>query len=356
MNIIFDASVLNNSFTGVAKTLLYLYKSCKEIDDSFHAYGIYCTSNVEFEEYGITLININEIRGNSLKKKIENFILEKDIKIFHYPNNYGIRYNFKNVKNVLTLHDVIPLENKNAIRNPLKKIYYLMNLYSSIKMSDCIFTVSKYSRNAITKRFNCKDKINVIHWGATLPDNYKESELIADRYYLYVGGFDKRKGIDILVKTYMKMVKEKQTDSKLVLLGKKASLGKETDDLILEGINQGNIIVTGYVTDEEVCCYLKHAICLLYLSYYEGFGLPIIEGFKNDCPVITTKGTCLPEIAGDAVLYVDREDESTIISAMKEMEFDNNSRNEIIMKGKKRLAVYDWEKTASNFLKIINKL
>lgn len=353
MNILFDASVLNSSYTGVAKTLIYLYENCKRLDESFKAYGIFCEKNIDFKSSAISLLDINSYKGKTKKQKISSIIEERKIEAIHYPNNYGVKYKFENVKNILTLHDVIPLENKNAIRNPLRKAYYNFNLYQSLKKSDKIVTVSQYSKKSIVKYTGCKKDIEVIYWGATLPDcSNKENKLEYD-YYLYLGGFDRRKGIDIVVKNYYELIKQKATSAKLVLVGERHALDLQTDQLIDKGIEEGNIVITGYISDEEVCMYLQNAICLLYLSFFEGFGLPIIEAYKNKCPVITTKGTCLPEIAGDAAKYVERENDLEIQNAMKRFANDSNYRDCQIKKGLERMERFSWNRTASVFLDIL---
>jgi len=94
------------------------------------------------------------------------------------------------------------------------------------------------------------------------------------------------------------------------------------------------------------------ALCLVYASLYEGFGLPILEGMKCGCPVITSNISSLPEVAGQAALLVDPLDTDEITRAINEIVNHKEKREELIKKGLAQVKKFSWEKTARETLKV----
>ncbi len=199
MNILFDARVLDYEFTGVAKTLLYLYKACKCEDSCFKAYGFGCVkhSRNDFSDYGIELIETKVISDNLISKyKIE---------AIHYPFNTCTKKMVRGLPIILTIHDLIPYE-ENDFRDYPERFKYLIKMWRSILKADCIITISEYSKESILKFCHGIKRPVVIPWGVTLPlltNNTDRPKYTDSSYFLYVGGYDKRKGIDILIESYL---------------------------------------------------------------------------------------------------------------------------------------------------------
>ena len=112
----------------------------------------------------------------------------------------------------------------------------------------------------------------------------------------------------------------------------------------------------GYVDDEYLNELYENAFALLFPSLYEGFGLPILEAMAKDTPVITSNIAALPEIGGDAVLYVDPYDESSIFKVMANLVNDDCIRKNLIIKGRARVSLYSWYQTARDTIKIYEEL
>jgi glycosyltransferase involved in cell wall biosynthesis len=108
-------------------------------------------------------------------------------------------------------------------------------------------------------------------------------------------------------------------------------------------------------TDEELYSLYHHALGFVYPSEYEGFGIPILEAYQADCPVILNRASCFPEIAGDAALYFSSEEELTAqIERLLSMSADD--RNALLAKQKDRLSRYSWEKSARQMAEIYQSL
>lgn len=350
MNILFDAGIMNGNFVGIAKSTWYLYDNCHRLCEDFHAYGFNTRRIQDYPEAGITLI------GRKSKRKLLAFAREKNIKIVHYPTNLITWPILSPLKIVLTVHDLIPYEDKDYFACQLRKQWYLARTRFGLKQADLVTTVSNYSRQAIFDFTGGQVSPIPIYWSFTLPDVFPGNACSDSRYFLYVGGYDRRKGLDILVQTFLDMKQKGLTESKLVLAGGPRPLDAETDALIHSGVGNGSIVQTGYVSDEELCSLYANAVCAVYLSAMEGFGLPVIEAMKYGCPIVTTRKTSLPEIGGDAACYVDRNNTAELIEILLRLEGDSAFRQERIQAGKENLKRFDWDVSARNYLEALGSL
>lgn len=367
MNILFDARVFNNNLTGIAKSTLYLYKACYDIDNSFHAFGVSDMDLCQYNGNGITMLTVNFTKN--LQKQIDEICKKYDIEIFHFPANGDIYNKNRSIANVVTIHDVLPLEIPNFYGdykncNFIYKLFYIKKIgtyyrkiWKSIIKSKAVFTVSKYSANSIKKYFMLKNTPTVIYHGVTLPIENEVYELKKDiNYILYWGGYSKRKGIEELVRAYYEFIRINDIDVKLVLVGEHRFISDWLEEKIEVGKRNGLIIETGYVTDEELMVLIKNATMMCYLSKYEGFGLPIIEAMALGCPVITTRGTCIPEIAGEAAIFVEPSKPKDITEAMVKILNDKEFVKSQISKGKENLKRFSYKDSAQIFMDSIKNL
>jgi glycosyltransferase involved in cell wall biosynthesis len=117
-----------------------------------------------------------------------------------------------------------------------------------------------------------------------------------------------------------------------------------------------HVIFTGFIDKEELPWYYSSAIALVFPSLYEGFGHPVLEAMACGCPVITSKLSSLPEIAGEAGIMVDAFDDNAIASAIGDFICNKNLRKGMINKGLERAKMFSWEKTSKATLEVYNKL
>lgn len=359
MRILFDATVFKERLTGVGKTTLYLYEACKKVDPTFKAIGI---SDADLHMYDSACISMIKMNCNIKEriKQLDEFLEEnEDIKIMHYPWNGYVYYSGHGLKIATTIHDLLPLEiphyfgkeNKliDRIKVKLKKKLYLNSLRKDMKKTDCCFTVSNYSRVKILKYLHTE--ATVLYHGVTVP---QPSEKIYDfKYILYVGGFDGRKGLVQLVKAFNEINNKLSGEIKLVIVGERKFISDEFDRLLTYGINEGSMILPGYVSDDNLSNLISNALVLCYFSEYEGFGLPVVEANALGCPVITTKGTSLPEIAGDSAEYVNPNNIKETSNKLLRMINDNEYREACIKKGFENADRFNWNTSARRFLDTI---
>jgi glycosyltransferase involved in cell wall biosynthesis len=195
-----------------------------------------------------------------------------------------------------------------------------------------------------------EDKITVIHHGnSLLPSSFPHKKNKQSKpYFLYVGGRHAGKNFQFLLKA-LKVISTKY-DVMLLCTGSPLSPSE------MEMITAMNLSgrVKGFVVkdDSEMCQLYSNALCFIYPSLKEGFGLPILESFACKCPVLLSNASCFPEIAGDAGLYFDPYDLDSLIDSMVKILSSNSLRDELINKGMERGKLFSWRKTAEKTLMV----
>jgi len=177
-------------------------------------------------------------------------------------------------------------------------------------------------------------------------------------YILSVGAIQPRKNLSRLVAAYARLRRtrpEVKLPPRLVLVGKCAWLYDETLRTIKELEVSDSVILTGYVPEADLPALYSGALCFVYPSYFEGFGLPPLEAMKCGAPVIVGDKTSLPEVVGDAGVLVDPFDVDSIASAIQRVITDSNLRAQLRVKGLERAKLFDWHETARQTLSVYKK-
>lgn len=180
---------------------------------------------------------------------------------------------------------------------------------------------------------------------------------IAGDYILSVGSIQPRKNLGRLVAAYARLrrTNENLKLPKLVIVGKRAWLYGETLRAIKESGVSDSVILTGYVPEADLPALYSGALCFVYPSYFEGFGLPPLEAMKCGAPVLAGNRTSLSEVVGDAGLLVDPLDTDAIASGIARLVENPDFRNELSVKGLKRSQLFKWENTAKRTLEVYKR-
>ena len=163
-------------------------------------------------------------------------------------------------------------------------------------------------------------------------------------YLLYVGTLEPRKGIESLLTAFAQLA---DSDVRLVIIGKKGWMF-ETLDAKVAALNLGSrVTFTGFVADEDLPALISGATAFVYPSVYEGFGLPVLEAMQCGTPVITSRVSSLPEVAGDASLMVRPGDVEELTRAMRRLLAEPGLREELRGRGIAQAARFSWQQTAA---------
>jgi glycosyltransferase involved in cell wall biosynthesis len=180
---------------------------------------------------------------------------------------------------------------------------------------------------------------------------------IESDYILSVGAIQPRKNLSRLITAYSRLRRDKPEVKlpKLVLVGKCAWLYDETLRTIKELQVSDCVILTGYVPEADLPALYSGAVCFVYPSYFEGFGLPPLEAMQCGAPVIAGNKTSLPEVVGDAGVLVDPYDVAALAAAIENVISDSDLRAQLSVKGLERAKLFDWRETARQTLAIYQK-
>jgi glycosyltransferase involved in cell wall biosynthesis len=240
-----------------------------------------------------------------------------------------------------------------------------LTIRRSARTAAHVITDSNFSRDDILNTYNLPpDRVTATPLAAS--SNFKpvsdageitrvrEKYKISGDYILTVGSIQPRKNIPRLIRAYASMCRECSLDPlpKLVIAGKRGWLYEDTLKTAETSSAREQIIFTGYVPDKELPALYSDARCFVYPSYFEGFGIPALEAMRCGTPTITANRTCFPEVVGDAALMVDPFDEQAIAAALLRILSDKQLREELMAKGLKRAAQFDWKITARQTLAV----
>lgn len=226
-----------------------------------------------------------------------------------------------------------------------------------------IATVSQFSKEDIVKQYNIDpEKVDVLYNGSNSlfrPLSNSEKQSVMDqysdgnRYFVFVGAFNPRKNLQNIFTAFDKFKSENDSDIKFVAVGEKMYWSDEIKTSFQQMKHKKDVIFTGRLGAEELSKIVGSAIALVYTSIFEGFGIPIIEAFSAEVPVITSNVTSMPEIAGDAALLVNPNSISEITDAMKKISSEIELAVTLINKGRIRKEEFTWDKTSSRLWKSI---
>ena len=236
---------------------------------------------------------------------------------------------------------------------------------AAVKAANRIATVSEYTKRDLIKTYHADpEKIDVVYNGvqdgfAPVPEEEKkrirDQYTDGENYFLFIGSLHPRKNVPRLLEAFEQCKKQRDSRMKLVIAGSLFWGKKEIDAALKKMSARQDIIFTGRTSDRDLNRLMAGAFCLTFVPYFEGFGLPLLEAMQSDVPIISGNTTSLPEVAGNAALYVDPFTVEEIAAAMTRMTTDVALRQSLIEHGRIQRQKFSWEKTAEKLWSSIEK-
>lgn len=246
---------------------------------------------------------------------------------------------------------------------------YMKTAVPAARRSRFVITPTEWSKKQIHHYTQIpNEKLLVVYEGAKYLNagEASNSNTLLDRfslthrsYILHVGSMFKRKNIPALIEAFA-IVKQTNPTLKLVLAGPTPANEFDSDYMLIKNTIKKNnlndeVILTGYLSDPDLALIYQNALLYVFPSINEGFGIPVLEAFKNDLPVLVANNTCLPEVGGDAVLQFDPFKVTDVAEKIILAANDIALRNSMIHKGRQRLKLFSWENTAKQLIEVFRK-
>jgi glycosyltransferase involved in cell wall biosynthesis len=244
--------------------------------------------------------------------------------------------------------------------------YYKKYFPLFAKKASRIVTVSEFSKNDIVKTYSISpDKIDVGYNGAN--DNlvslssekikeYRNKLTKGSPYFIFIGALTPRKNLARLFAAFDLYYEKSDCKFPLVVVGEKYFWKKDINTVFENMKHKDKVIFTGHLQMNELHLALGSALALTYVSYFEGFGIPLVEAMQCDIPVLTSDKTSLPEVAGDAALICDPFSIESIADGLTQLANNESLRNGLIEKGRERAKQFSWDITADTVWNALMKV
>lgn len=363
---------------GMDRVALELIRNLQKID-KVNEYFIFVKPDADNEVLEKTdNFNIVEIPGGPYpiweQIKLPKFVDKYKLDLLHCTSNTA-PLKVKS-KLITTLHDIIFRE-----ENIFKQIFSSASWYQKIgnlyrrfivgdvvKKSDRLITVSNFEKENIKNAFDVEDgKVTTVHNAVNDEFNERfteeEKEEVRQKYnlptqfLLHIGNKDPRKNTKRVLDAFCELKVTDHDYMKLVIVG----IDEERLDMLLKEMYipqaiKKDIILTGYVENEDLPVIYSLAKVFLFPSLREGFGIPIIEAMATGVPVITSNTSSMPEVAGDSAVLINPKKTHQLKDAIIRILSDDEYRNKLIKQGLKQCKSFSWKKSAKDVLKIYEQL
>lgn len=279
--------------------------------------------------------------------------LKEDEIIYCTNQNLAIPLLWKKRKCIVTVHDLIPLTNAEQNNTPKKCLFFFIK--KALCKATHIIADSQHTKKDIVKFIGYpEEKITIIPLGIDHNDFFDKKIKREENTILYVGSDAKRKNIALIIKAIAVLAKEMPTI-------RFVKVGQAQDDQMKRYLQElagklgieKNIIWKDYIND--LANEYNKATVFVFPSLYEGFGFPVLEAMACGCPVICSNRTSLPEIAGDAAVYINGEDENELVTAIKRVLSNKQLQEKLRKKGYAQAKKFTWGKCAEETIQVYGK-
>lgn len=365
-HIVIDARLYGTKHTGIGrytKNLLIALSNLPDFDKYKFTLIVYKNLESEIKKDLDNKFNLvaTDIKHYSIAEQIKlPFLLYKlkpDLVHFTHFNKPILYFG----KSVVTIHDLIKHFSKGkdtTTKNPLlywpKYLGYLF-LTSVIIKTNEIIVPSNFWRDFIIKKFKINPNKITTTYEAVDPKFLNIKNKISDtkyqNYILYTGNLYPHKNIGIVLEALKKL-----PHLKLKLISARDAFTQKIKDEVKKDNLENRIEFLGYLNDSEFKEVYSKALAFVHPSLMEGFSLTGLEAMTFNCPVISSNTSCLPEIYGNSVLYFDPHNSQELIEKIIELQKSPELRKKLISLGHLQVAKYSWTKTATQTLKVYQKL
>ncbi len=371
MKIGINARFLAHPFTGIGQYTYNLLRALAKVDKK-NEYLLFTPELVDLQlpdNFKQVRIPEKEYKSPSFRKAHwEHILVPREIEKwgvelahFLYPSNP--KKSLK-IPTIVTVHDVIPWVLP-AYRKQIRSKVYSAYTKMALKKADHVITVSNFSKKEIKRVLKVEDKN--IHVTYLAPPMYEKDKVappnlpLRRKFLLYVGGYDDRKNVPLLIEAYQKFIAN-HYEIDLILVGGK---GHELEELITDEYCErvadrflvkpkGKIIFTEPMPSNELTALYKQATALVHVSTYEGFNLPLVESMANGLPIIASDIPVNHEVTAENAHFINPSSVDSIGIGIHEFLNNKVLQKELKKNGRERSKDFSWKKCAEETLYVYN--
>jgi glycosyltransferase involved in cell wall biosynthesis len=301
----------------------------------------------------VRLLNVMAlIPNNPVLERLERRFGAPDI---YHGTNFAV-YPCRHSLRVMNIYDLSFMRHPDYVTSIVRT--YAQRVRQCLEWTDLVITISESSKQDIVEYLNVSpERVWVTplasrYGGGTLmPEKLPRPKVLGDRpYILFVSTLEPRKNIVTLIRAFDLFKASGSMDHQLILIGKQGWNFSPILRAIEASPWRDQIHHLGYLSDADVAASYAHADVFAYPSYYEGFGLPVLEAMTLGCPVVTSNTSSLPEVAGEAALLIDPNSAEDLAAALEQVICDRTLRQSLIDKGYRQAAQFSWTRTAKSTL------
>lgn len=287
------------------------------------------------------------------QRSVRHALKRYKIDLFLSPDGYmtlGTK-----VPTLTVIHDINFEHSKDNLR-PSHQRYMTYFSPQFARYSTRIATVSEFSKKDIAETYHIDpEKIDVVYDGAHAgyrPLDEAEKQLTRDRYadghryFIFISTIIKRKNLATLLTAFDRFKQQDNEGMKLVVVGHRVWWKDELKQAYDQMQHKADVVFVGRAEPDALARLLASATALAYPSFYEGFGIPILEAFHTETPVITSNCTSMPEVAGEAALLVSPTDVDGLADALSRTASDSALCHQLVEKGREQRKLFSWDATA----------
>lgn len=237
-----------------------------------------------------------------------------------------------------------------------KTLYKQMSYQLSVFYADCVICTSHATRNEVIQRLRVKpEKVRVVYHGSTRMTETPREVALPRMPFFVTFGHQRHKNVEACIKALAIATHREKVQARLVVVGVCPGRAALERLAASEGVSE-LVSMVGRVSNGELRFLYRHAIALLFLSKYEGFGLPILEAMVEGCPVIASNVYSIPEVVGQAGLLFAVDDYEGVAAAMIKIAADPSLRGELVVKGYNNAERFSWRTAADQVAEIYKEL
>jgi glycosyltransferase involved in cell wall biosynthesis len=353
MRILIDFTQIPLKKVGVGNYAMFLLRGMICASSDMEIYIVVLSDDKEIldhltiKSHGIKLIRINKIFRRLLLRFIfEQIFLPFIILWYNIQTIHSLHYSFPllplPVKKVVTLHDMTFFLYPDFHKNFYVYFFKFM-ITSSLRMCHSIICVSESTKSDVIKILNLsefkKNRLRVVPLCTDYSIDYsgniltlKKYNLLEKNYFLFVGTLEPRKNVISIILAFASFCELSKRDMRLVIVGREGWHFDSIYNKVVELHLEDKVLFTGYVEESEKKDLLHYSYLFIYPSFYEGFGIPVLEAMSYGIPTITSNISSMPEVAGDAAVLVDPMNIIEIREAMLRLVSDELLYKDLIIK------------------------